>query len=323
MKWTEITIFADEEGLDAVAGRLAMLGVEQAVIEQGREEIEAFLRDTAKYWDFADLDAVCSDEPCVKAYVADIAENEALIKEIHASFRALKKEDQEGTLGTLRILTRVVDDEDWANSWKAHYKPFPVGEKLMIRPSWEQTDTPEGRIVLSLDPGMAFGSGTHETTRMCLEALQAHTKEGMQALDLGCGSGILAIAALLLGAKSATLVDIDPVAQKVAAENARMNGIAKDRYEILIGDTLSDQTLRARLAHKRYDLITANIVASVVIALAPLVREVLAEDGIFIASGIIDERLAEVLAALDAHGFEVFEVHEDENWRQLAAGRKA
>ncbi len=172
MKWTEITIFTSERGIDAVAGRLAMLGVDQVAIEQGREEIEAFLRDTAKYWDFADMDAIFPDEPCLKAYVAHAGENAALVERIRESFLALATQDAEHELGTLRVLLRTVDDEDWANSWKVNYKPFDVGERLLIRPSWENDYEPGGRIVLSLDPGMAFGSGTHQTTRMCPASLR-------------------------------------------------------------------------------------------------------------------------------------------------------
>jgi len=321
MKWTEITVFAAEDALDAVSGRLAMLGIDRVAIEQGREEIEALLRDTAKYWDFADMDALCANEPCVKAYVADAGDAAALIREIRASFEALGREAK-GALGSLNVLSRVVDDEDWANAWKINYKPFAVGEKLFIRPSWENEFDPRGRVVISLDPGMAFGSGTHQTTRMCLEAIERHVKAGNIALDLGCGSGILAIASLLLGAKRAVLVDIDPVAQKVALENARMNGVDARSIEILTGDLIADAALRERIAARKYGLVTANIVASVVVALIPFVRGLIEPDGVFVASGIIGERLGEVLCALEANGFEALEVNADEDWRQITAAIK-
>lgn len=321
MKWIEATIFTTEQGLDAVCGRLAMLGIDQVEIVQGREEREAFLRDTAKYWDFADMDALSQNEPCVRAYIADLEENAALIGRIKSSFEELKRGDALGLFGALRVAFRTVDDEDWANSWKANYKPFAVGERLLVRPSWENEYEAGGRLVISLDPGMAFGSGTHQTTRMCLEAIERHITPGCAALDLGCGSGILAIAALLLGAKHAVCVDIDPVAEKVAAENARMNGIDPSRYEILIGDALSDMALRERIAQNKYSFISANIVASVVIALAPMVRDLLAEDGVFIASGIIGERLDEVKNAFIENGLAIIEINADEDWRQLAARR--
>lgn len=319
MKWTEITVFTTEAGLDVVCGRLAMLGIDQVTIEQGRAEIEAFLRDTAKYWDFADMDALCAGEPCVKAYIAQAGENASLPGQIKASFLALRGEDSEGAFGSLRVLSRVVDDEDWANSWKVNYKSFDVGDKLLIRPSWENEYDPRERVVISLDPGMAFGSGTHQTTRMCLEAIERAIRSGVRALDLGCGSGILAIAALLLGAESAVLADIDPIAEKIAAENARMNGIDESRYQIFIGDVLTDETLKEKIAKAKYGLVTANIVASVIVALVPFVRDLLEEDGVFIASGIIGERLPEVLAAFEANGLEAVAVCEDEDWRQVTA----
>ncbi len=319
MKWTELTVFTTEAGLDAVCGRLAMLGIDQVAIEQGRAEIEAFLRDTAKYWDFADMDELCAGEPCVKAYIAQAGENASLLEQIYASFSVLREEDNEGLLGSLRVLSRVVDDEDWANSWKVNYKPFDVGDKLLIRPSWENDYDPRERVVISLDPGMAFGSGTHQTTRMCLEAIERVIRPGMRALDLGCGSGILAIASLLLGAQSAVLADIDPIAEKIAAENARMNGIDENRYRIFIGDVLTDESLKKAIAKTPYGLITANIVASVIVALIPFVRELLEKDGVFVASGIIGERLPEVLAALEANGMAAVAVYEDEDWRQVTA----
>lgn len=319
MKWTEIAVFTTEQGLDAVAARFDILGVPQVMIEQGRDEIEAFLKETAKYWDFADMDELCLGEPCVKAYVADAGDNAKLVKNICASFRALKKEDVGIDLGSLRMQTRIVDDEDWANSWKVNYKPFDVGQKLMIRPSWIEDYDPRDRKVISLDPGMAFGSGTHQTTRMCLEAIERISDIGRNMLDLGCGSGILAIAALLLGAKHALCVDIDPVAEKVVHENARMNGIDDEKYEVLIGDAVTDDALREKLCGEKYGFITANIVASVIIALMPTVKTLLAPDGTFITSGIIAERLPEVIDAMKAQGLDCVEIHEDGDWRQITA----
>ena len=150
-------------------------------------------------------------------------------------------------LGSLRFVVRMTDEEDWANNWKIYYKPLKIGERLLVRPSWESLSDAEGRTVLSLDPGMAFGTGSHHTTRMCLQYLEKTVKEGDMLLDLGCGSGILSIAGVLLGAKSALAVDIDPIAEKIAYENAEINGVLRDRYEVRIGDVLTDDALRAGL----------------------------------------------------------------------------
>ena len=175
MKWMEVTIFTTEEGLDPVCARLDMLGINQVMIEQGRESIEQFLRDTAKYWDYADMDT--SDEPCVKAYIADVADNRATVRAIEDSFAELRNMDVGLDLGSLRTVVRITDDEDWENNWKIYYKPLEIGDRLLVRPSWEKAED-TGRIVLSLDPGMAFGTGSHHTTRMCLEFLEKTVKAG-------------------------------------------------------------------------------------------------------------------------------------------------
>lgn len=321
MKWMEITVFTTEEGLDAVCVRLSMLGIDQVQIEQGRESIEQFLKETAKYWDFADLDELAATEgPCVKAYIAEIADNHKLVEDIQASFEALKSTEVGLSLGSLRVVVRQADDEDWANNWKVYYKPLPIGERLLVCPSWEQAD-PQGRVLLSLDPGMAFGTGGHHTTRMCLEYLEEQVRPGYEMLDLGCGSGILSIAALLLGAAHATGVDIDPMAEKIAKENAALNGISPDRYTILAGDVLTEEALAARLAQKRYDVIAANIVADVIIALCPMIPSLLKEKGCFIVSGIIEERLEDVLFSLAQNGFAVTGVNAGEDWRAILAER--
>ena len=322
MKWMEVTVFTTEQGLDAVCARLDMLGINQVMIEQGRESIEQFLHDTAKYWDYADMDAlVASEEPCVKAYIADVADNRATVKAIEESFDELRGMDVGIDLGSLNIVVRLTDDEDWENNWKIYYKPLEIGERLLVRPSWEQADD-TGRIVLSLDPGMAFGTGSHHTTRMCLEFLEKTVKDGDDMIDLGCGSGILSIGALLLGAKEALAVDIDPIAEKIAYENAAMNDITPDKYTVLIGDVLSDTALQDRLCEKRYDVVAANIVASVIIELTKIVPRMIKPDGVYIMSGIIGERLDEVLAALAENGFEVLEVRAGDDWRAVMARPK-
>lgn len=322
MKWMEVTVFTTEQGLDAVCGRLDMLGINQVMIEQGRESIEQFLHDTAKYWDYADMDAlVASEEPCVKAYIADVADNRATVKAIEESFEELRGMDVGIDLGSLNIVVRLTDDEDWENNWKIYYKPLEIGERLLVRPSWEQAED-TNRTVLSLDPGMAFGTGSHHTTRMCLEFLEKTVKDGDDMIDLGCGSGILSIGALLLGAKEALAVDIDPIAEKIAYENAAMNGITSDKYTVLIGDVLSDTALQEKLCAKQYDVVAANIVASVIIELTKLVPRMIKPDGHYIMSGIIGERLDEVLVALDENGFEVLEVRAGDDWRAVMARPK-
>ena len=197
-----------------------------------------------------------------------------------------------------------VEQEDWQNGWRKYYHPMDIGKRLAIVPSWQEYDT--DRVKLILDPGLAFGTGGHETTSLCLEALDERVRGGERVLDIGTGSGILAIAALKLGAGRAEGVDIDPVAVRTAGENAALNGVA-DKLTVLVGD-LSDK------ASGRYDIITANIVANAIISLAPAVPGLMAENAAFIASGIIDSRKDEVIAALEAAGLTVQEVKEKRGW---------
>ena len=203
-----------------------------------------------------------------------------------------------------KLNTTGVEQEDWQNAWKKYYHAMDIGKRLAIVPGWEEHDT--DRIKIIMDPGMAFGTGTHETTSLCLETLDSLVKGGERVLDIGTGSGILAIAALKLGAGSAEGVDIDPMCVRTAGENAARNGVA-DRFKVLVGD-LSDK------ASGQYNIITANIVAAAILSLAPHVPVLMAPDARFIASGIIDERKDEVLAGLRAAGLAPVEVKEKRGW---------
>ena len=199
--------------------------------------------------------------------------------------------------------------EDWINNWKQYFKPIPVGEKLLIRPIWEEDFDPRGRTVLNLEPGLAFGTGTHETTRLCMELSEKYLPEGADFLDMGCGSGILSVAALLLGARSAVGVDIDPLAVKTAVENARLNGV-EGRFTGVCGNLAEKVT-------GQYQLIAANIVADVVILLSQDAPDFLAPGGVYVISGIIDSRERDVLDAL-AGRFQVVERREDRGWVAMA-----
>ena len=210
------------------------------------------------------------------------------------------------------VETEGVEQEDWQNGWRKYYHPMDIGSRLAIVPSWQEYDT--DRVKLILDPGLAFGTGGHETTSLCLEALDQRVKGGERVLDIGTGSGILAIAALKLGAASAEGVDIDPVAVRTAGENAALNGVA-DKLTVLVGD-LSDK------ASGKYDIITANIVANAIISLAPSVPGLMAEGAAFIASGIIDSRKDEVIAALEKAGLSVQEVKEKRGWECIVCKRR-
>lgn len=322
MKWKEITIYTTEEGTEIILARLDMLGITQVNIVQGDEEIDALLHSCEKYWDYADETAM-GKQPSVQAYVSDVPENAAVEQAVRNSIEELDSMRSEIgiDMGSLKIEVRSVDEEDWANNWKAYFKPMPVGEKLLVCPSWEKIPEGNTRAVLKIDPGMAFGTGTHHTTRMCLELLEKNIKNGDLVADLGCGSGILSIAASLMGAKETYAIDIDPVAARVAAENAELNGIDMSGYFIRIGDILSDEKFRDDISGRRYDIVLANIVANVIIAFAPVIPQLMKPDGKLIASGIIADRLDEVLDALKANGLEAVEICSGEDWRAVLAAK--
>ncbi len=320
--WKKISIYTTPEALEAVAGRLYMLGIEQVEINEDLQGIESYLREASLYWDYAEPRELVGDrpEPFVTAYIADIDENRELIASIAPDIEALKKEELGIDLGSLKMEYDEVDEEDWANNWKAYYKPIEIGERLLVCPSWEKAED-TGRVTLSLDPGMAFGSGSHQTTGMCLEFIEGLDVSGMSVADLGCGSGILSIAALLLGAKSAVAVDIDPIVEDVVRENAELNGIGGE-YTVFTGNVLADGEAKERVAAEKYDLVLANIVASVIIPLVPFARQIVGENGLFVTSGIISDREQEVCEALGENGFEVQCVKHRDDWVAIMARAK-
>lgn len=213
-----------------------------------------------------------------------------------------------------QINTDACLQEDWLNSWKKYFKPIPIGKKLLIRPIWETAYDAQGRVVLNLEPGVAFGSGTHETTRLCLEALEKYVRPGCQMLDVGCGSGILSVASLLLGAGQAVGVDIDALAVKTAAENGRMNGFDESRYTLLHGN-LTDRVSGT------YDVIAANIVADAIMQLSDGVARFMKPDAVYIVSGIIDARETETAEKLSSLGFVQIERREQNGWVCLVLKR--
>ena len=323
MKWLEITIMTTDEGADIVSARLSMLGINEVSIIQGREAVEKLMTEAVKYWDYAD-DAALENQPAVRAYVALLPENEGIEEAVRASMKELSAIEPEigVPLGSLELFAQEVDEEDWANNWKKYYKPINIGERLTVCPTWEKAEDDGTRAILRIDPGMAFGTGTHHTTRMCLELLEKNMHGGELVADIGCGSGILSTAALLMGASEAVALDIDPVATKVAVETAEENGIDLMKYTVYTGDILTDKQIRTAVMRRQYDIVLANIVANVIIALAPMVPYLMHKGSKFIASGIIDDRLDEVVEALDRNGLKVNKVLEGEDWRALEAELK-
>ena len=301
MQWIEAAFRSSPEDIDALCERLTALGAEGLVIED-EADFRRFLEQNRQYWDYVDeeLESRYRGVSRVKLYVEDTPEGRAQL----AAF----------TDGTgLEPECRTVADEDWAESWKQYYKPIEIGERLLILPSWEPIPEAPERLVLRLDPGLAFGTGGHATTRMCLEALEKYAGPEKFVLDLGCGSGILGIGALVLGCAYCAGCDVDPKSPESAAANAKLNGIRESIYKMYTGDVLADAPLRAVLG-AGYVIVLANIVSDVIIPLAPLVPGFMSKKGVFITSGIIDGREAEVSRALEAAGFEINEHLHQAEW---------
>ncbi len=321
--WIQAVVYTTPEGIEPVSGRLYQLGINGLEIED-EADFKAFLEENRSAWDYVDeaLLQAKSGETNIKFYVtADSAGRETL-GEAERTLAALRELDSDNLFGSLRLSLSNVDEEDWANNWKQYFKPLSVGKRILILPEWERLEQPTDRTVFVINPGMSFGTGSHHTTRLCLERLETYIKPGMEVLDLGCGSGILSAVALLLGAKSATAVDIDPNAARIARENARRNGIADERYRIFAGNVLTDEALVRTLSDRQYDLILANIVADVIIALAPKISPLLAQSGVYITSGIITERADEVLAAYEKEPLTLLHQGQSGDWVVLDYQKK-
>ena len=308
MKWIEAAVATKSEEIDAVCEQLAALGAGGMVVED-EADFQAFLANNHQYWDYVDdeLESKFRGVSRVKFYLSDDDEGRALLETIRTGIGR-------------EITTAYVQDSDWENNWRQYYQPIEIGEKLVVVPEWLETPD-DGRIPLRLDPGLIFGTGSHATTRMCLAALEHCAAPGKRVLDLGCGSGILGIGALLLGCDSVAGGDIDPKAPEVAEANAALNGLHADRFRVCAGDVLADAPMRASLG-AGYDLVLANIVSDVIIPLSSIVGEFLAPDGVFLCSGIIEGRQDEVAAALRRNGFAILEHFNEEEWHCYVAKQK-
>ncbi len=299
MRYIEVCVDTPADEIERRCEEMTAMGAEGFVIEN-EADFQDFLENNHQYWDYVDdeLESRFTGVSRIKCYLCDDEDGRAVLCRIRGAYGGVE--------------TSFVEDSDWENNWREYYKPIEVGEKLVVVPEWE--DIPDdGRTALRLDPGLIFGTGSHATTRMCLAALEKYAGEGKTFLDLGCGSGILGIGALVLGSARCVGCDIDPKAPDVAASNAALNGIGSDRFKVYAGDILSDVSLR-RMLGSGYDAVLANIVSDVIIPLSALVREFMKPGAVFITSGIIDGRQDEVRAALEGNGFEVVEHRNEEEW---------
>ena len=319
--WLEVAVDTTPECLDDLAAYLTGCGIVGLVLES-EADFDRQLEEGRPYWDDVDeeLRASWRGISRVKFYVTQDEDGEARLAEVQSGLAAFRgRVDKDA--GTLAVTTVSLREEDWAENWKQYYQPFPVGDRLYVVPEWMRGEAlPEGRTPLYLNPGLIFGTGSHGTTRLCLEGVERYVEPGDRVLDLGTGSGILAIAALLLGAKEAVGCDIDPKAARVAAENASYNGV-EESFRVYTGDVNRDQKLKQALAGQ-YQLVLANIIADVIIPLAAVAGDYLAPGGRFLSSGIIESRAADVAAALTANGFVIVETRTREGWVSYTARKE-
>ena len=311
MAWLEITIDTVSDKINDLVTGLTAAGFSDLVIED-QEEFETFLDQNRAYWDYIDeaLQQKLQGLSHVKLYLEDT--DSAGMQRLEDKLRQL----------SLTMTVAPLADVNWEESWKDNYPPQEVSATLVVLPYWLADSYDGGKTPVILDPGLTFGTGAHPSTRMVMQTMEEVVQPGYRCLDLGSGSGILSIAALRLGAASAVGVDIDPKAETIARENAAYNDFASPEFTALTGNVTEDAEMMERLAAEEYDLVLVNIVADVIIGLAPILPNFLTERSTLICSGILDVRLEEVVAALENAGLTITAVKAEEDWRCVKAVRR-
>lgn len=320
MQWLELTIQTTSDVIDLVCAELTMLGFDSFIIDD-ETDFHEFLEENRQYWDYVDeaLEQSMQGLSQIRLYVEDGPQAPEQLSYLEAGLADMRTRFAELNPGPLTLKCENVKDEDWENNWKQYYQPIPIGQRLLVVPQWMHPENPENRVQVLLDPGMIFGTGAHASTQMCMKELEANIRGGERVIDLGSGSGILSITALLLGASHAIGVDIDPKAEDIARENAAINGLGPDRFTACTGDVIGNPEQMEALSEGGYDLVLANIVADVIIPLAPVVPHFLRQGAKFICSGILYTRLPEVLEAITAAGLTVESTETMDDWCRVTA----
>lgn len=310
MKWTKLSLTTTTEATDMVSSMLDQLGIEGIQIED-----KVPITEKEKKEMFIDIlpELGPDDQVAVISFYLDSEEDYMEIVEKVES--GLDELSMFMNVGSGEIKISDTEDKDWINNWKEFFKPFRLDDNIIIKPTWEKLDeVNENDIVIEIDPGTAFGTGTHETTKLCIQGLKQYVNKDTKLLDVGCGSGILSIIGLKLGAKSALGIDIDPNAITATYENAEVNGISLDQFCIMSGNIINDTELQDKVGYEAYDIVVANILADVIIPLSATIGQHLVPGGLFITSGIINMKKEEVKAAILSNGFEIVEINEMGEW---------
>ncbi len=315
MKWIKFTIETTTQAVDLISSMLAEIGIEGIEIEDNvsitEEEKKAMFIDI--------LPELEPDDGTAKInfYMDPEQDINATLEEVQ---NGLKELADFVDVGTGQIRVSDTEDKDWINNWKEFFKPFRVAEDIIIKPTWEKLeDAKPDDLVIEIDPGTAFGTGAHETTKLCILGLRKYITKATKLLDIGCGSGILSIIGIKLGARYAVATDIDPAALTATYENIEVNGIASDQFKVLSGNIIEDKTMQEEVGFETYDIVTANILADVIIPLSAEVGRHLKKGGLFISSGIIYMKKEEVKEAILNNGFEIIEINEMGDWVSFVA----
>lgn len=321
MSYTELKIHASKTGIEAVSKLLLDFGIDQVAIDDPSDLDDIMNKEHEYDWDYVDdgLKKAADREPTISAYFEDTEENKKLMSEIKVKLMMLKAAEQYSDFGKNvdfgRLYAETIPVQDgWQDAWKENFKPTQVTDRIVVKPTWEEYSAKANQLVLEIDPGMAFGTGTHETTSLCMKMIEKYLKPEMKVMDVGCGSGILAISAALLGCQDILGIEIDPDAVRVAQENVELNKVA-DLVEIQEGDLTKGVNYKA-------DIVVANLMHNLVMELAPSARKHLNKDGIFISSGILVEKRDQVAAAIKDAKFEILEIPEDGEWCAIVARPK-
>ena len=319
MDWTEVVVKTTTEGIEHVSGILLMNGISGYAVEDSKD-FEEFLTEKKVYWDYIEdsLMALRDCDTTITFYVTNDAQGIEQLNLIKSDIARLRESDKDSVFGELSMTFSGIAEEDWANNWKKYFKPLKVGKRILVKPTWEQIPDGTERTVVEIDPSSSFGTGSHTTTKLCMEYIEKIDDilscQGYEMIDVGCGSGILGIAANKLSGAYVTAIDIDENSIRVAQENFVVNNIPKTEYELFAGSITDDKELYKKISSKKYKMLAANIVADVLIAMAPLFKELLDDDGYVVISGIIAERADEVVIHFENAGFSVIEKNINDGW---------
>lgn len=308
MNWTELIIKVDVKDLET-ASAIAQMSISNGIYVEDYSELS---EDTLRPSEIIDDDLLNKDRDRAKIHVYINPETNPNETILFIKDRLISSKIR------YELTVDSILDDAWATNWKKHFKPLNISERIVVKPSWEEyKNDKKDKVIIEIDPGMAFGSGTHESTKLCLQGLDKYIGNSELVLDIGCGSGILSIASLLLGAKNVVSVDVDPLAVKVTNENMKLNSISSERYKTYEGNLLTSSELVEQIGFEEYDIVLANIVADIIIEYAPLIKKQLKTNGILITSGIINDRKNDVIKAMEALDFSILETDVENEWSSV------